>query len=224
MWFKVIVGMSHHWKMDKLSQILPRDCGPECPPEVWRRSLCGMILALLEHVATYAPEKGELTRIPASNMASACGWLGEPEQLMKALVESGWVDRRGARLYWHDWEKINSALSVLSTDRVRRHREKKRAVAEALTPAEKNDRIDKPNVRAGLELLKDFGLTKTAALDVAMRVTLRNVYNLAHSAKGQEKPAGYIVAAVKNGWSVEDYVTENVAKELVDRFKLNGTG
>ena len=46
---------------------------------------------------------GELGRFSADEIAAWLEWPGEPGELIKALVETGWLDRDGDQLAVHDW-------------------------------------------------------------------------------------------------------------------------
>jgi hypothetical protein len=49
--------------------------------------------------------RGDVGRFSDEEIAIECGWEGEPETLVNALVESGWLDRcEENRLVIHDWE------------------------------------------------------------------------------------------------------------------------
>lgn len=48
---------------------------------------------------------GDLTNISSRIIAQKLGWKGDPEQLINALVESGFVDSTNDGLFIHDWDE-----------------------------------------------------------------------------------------------------------------------
>jgi hypothetical protein len=45
-------------------------------------------------------QDGDLSRFAASDIAEACEWEEEPDDLYSALVEAGWIDACGRLLHW----------------------------------------------------------------------------------------------------------------------------
>lgn len=49
-------------------------------------------------------------KLSAEMLASICEWPGEPEVFIKAMTESGYLEKKGARFVAHDWDQINATL------------------------------------------------------------------------------------------------------------------
>ena len=65
----------------------------------------GIMEMLWHHVSRFAIQ-GDIGKWPDKNIARAVGWAGNPERLVNALVESGWLDRDpDYRLLVHDWDQ-----------------------------------------------------------------------------------------------------------------------
>jgi len=59
---------------------------------------------MLWHFAAHYAKRGNVGRHPDAAIARAIGWDQDPEVLIEALVESGWLDRCPChRLRVHDW-------------------------------------------------------------------------------------------------------------------------
>ena len=72
-----------------------------------RQPLC-VVVGCLESIWIFAQiqaRDGDLTRFSALELAGWIEWPGDEEQLMAALVETGWLDRTpDGRLVIHDWD------------------------------------------------------------------------------------------------------------------------
>lgn len=68
-----------------------------------RAHAIGILTLLFDFTAAYSPA-GDIGRHRDGAIARACDWTSEPEILISALVESGWLDRNDEyRLIVHDW-------------------------------------------------------------------------------------------------------------------------
>ncbi|MNS10603.1 hypothetical protein D3C72_421210 [compost metagenome] len=66
------------------------------------REAVGMLGLLWLWSLEHAP-KGVLTRYDPYDLAEACDWDGDPDELVSALVRAGFLDREGDELVVHDW-------------------------------------------------------------------------------------------------------------------------
>lgn len=65
----------------------------------------GLMEMLWHFVAKWNPQ-GDVGRVPDEYIAEACGWKGNPQKFINALVECGWLDRDpDYRLLVHDWDQ-----------------------------------------------------------------------------------------------------------------------
>lgn len=152
MWFRVEAEVCSHWKMARLCEILPRDCG-DVALSVWERSVHGMVLRLWCHVAQHSFRNGDVTRIPPEHLARVAGWTGDPKALISALVTSEIVEKRTdhgkTRIVWHGWrERVAPYLQAMERAKKYRARkreereEKKAAVAPEAKPNGATDHSD----------------------------------------------------------------------------------
>jgi hypothetical protein len=68
------------------------------------------LLDLWITIATDRPE-GVLTGWDEVDIADAAGWAGEPEQLVAALVDCGWLEKQNGHYQAHDWEEHQGWVS-----------------------------------------------------------------------------------------------------------------
>lgn len=67
------------------------------------RSVVGILELLWRATALQAP-RGDIGKFDNEDIAVLCDWDGDPDQLIEALVASGWLDRCTIhRLVVHDW-------------------------------------------------------------------------------------------------------------------------
>ncbi len=97
----------------------------------------GLLCLLWSWCNVYAQD-GVLTGLPHKAIAVACDWSKNPEQLIRALIKSGWIDESPeGQLCVHDWEdyagrlidKRASNASRMRDARARRSQEKENARA-----------------------------------------------------------------------------------------------
>lgn len=89
--------------------------------QIDRNQTIGLLANLWIWAMRYA-EDGDLSRFSASDIASAARWPGDPDQMMEALVASGWLNG-GAKL--HAWEKFGGRLlqaNRKAAERMAKHR------------------------------------------------------------------------------------------------------
>jgi len=103
-WFRVATGITRHPKVYALA----RELG------IGRLAACGYVLCLLEWAATLDTETVELPALlAASIIAEACGYVGDPPDLIGAFARSGWLDMVGRyddqRVRLHGWEDMNGS-------------------------------------------------------------------------------------------------------------------
>lgn len=83
-----------HWKtellMEKLNVCLAQAVGH---------------LELLFHLTAKQSPRGDIGKMPNTIIARKCGWQGDPDTFIQALVECKWLDENSFyRLLVHDWE------------------------------------------------------------------------------------------------------------------------
>lgn len=87
-------GTPEHPKMKRLCSIL-------CKPNYVG---VGILEAMWHLVARYTPD-GAIGKLANSEIARAIDWRGDPNNLINALVASGWLETCSChRLYVHDWK------------------------------------------------------------------------------------------------------------------------
>mgnify|MGYP001255896086 CR=1 FL=1 len=61
----------------------------------------GLIEVVIEFARRYASD-GDLGRHDPEDLAQACDWDRDPQELIDGLIETGWLDL-GPPLFVHDW-------------------------------------------------------------------------------------------------------------------------
>ena len=115
-WFELHARLPNHHKIPDLADAL-------C---VSQAQAVGHLVMLWCWCFNYVKD-GDLTHIKPKAIARSCGWTGEPEAFLNALVESGWVDSLDNELYVHDWQEYGGKrLKQAEThaERMRAHRAK----------------------------------------------------------------------------------------------------
>lgn len=134
-WIQVYANLPSHRKTCKMRDALGLKNNYEA---------VGLLVCLWAWMAVNAPS-GSLAGFSARDIAEAAGYKKSPEKLRTALVDAGFLDELdGGALVAHDWDEHAGLLQDIleeqkrkTRDRVRKHREKKKAVAE---------RPDKPSL------------------------------------------------------------------------------
>jgi len=73
--------------------------------DIQRSHAIGMLTLLFDFTSQYAPQ-GDIGKHRDGAIARACEWMGNADEFVTALVESGWIDKSatpGVRLRVHDW-------------------------------------------------------------------------------------------------------------------------
>lgn len=81
----------------------------------------GLLETLVHFVARYCPD-GDVGKYPNKAIARAIEWRDDPDDLIRALVETRWLDADvpGCRLYVHDWhEHADDAVHNFLARRIR---------------------------------------------------------------------------------------------------------
>lgn len=108
-----------------------------------RFAVVGRLLALWSWSVENAPEGclGQPEEI-GELVADACGWAGEPEQLIGAFVESGFVDRDAETglLWLHDWDEHMAPLIERRRANAERMRQARASARNAREPEPEPER------------------------------------------------------------------------------------
>lgn len=76
------------------------------------------LLERMWHFTLSSAKRGDIGQHDDELIAEACGWLGDPEELVAMLVETGWLDRCPThRLLVHDWADHAPAYLRKNIDR-----------------------------------------------------------------------------------------------------------
>ncbi len=68
-------------------------------------------------------ESGDISRLPASEIAAIMRWKKKPEVLMNALISYGFIDVTDEGKFLHDWKNLNGKyVSKKRYDRERKSR------------------------------------------------------------------------------------------------------
>lgn len=115
-WIESHQELARHPKTKRLARLL----GVSLPAAV------GHLHFLWWWAMDYAQD-GDITKYDELDIADACGWEGDAEQMINALVESGFVDRTEEGLFIHDWYEYAGRLiekREASKERARKSRER----------------------------------------------------------------------------------------------------
>lgn len=102
-WIRVDSVMPQHTKVKRLARKLGD------PSEEGRTLACGILLRLWCWAARLA-EDGVVSKYEPEEVADEVGWSRDPEELMGALIESGWIDETPEGPVIHDWDELQGAL------------------------------------------------------------------------------------------------------------------
>ena len=135
-WIQVYANLPTHRKTCKMRDALGLKNNYEA---------VGLLVCLWAWMAVNAPS-GSLAGFSSRDIADAAGYKKSPEKLMEAFVESGFFDRNDdCTLVAHDWDEHAGLLQDIleeqkrkTRDRVRKHREKKKAVADGMEKPSNN--------------------------------------------------------------------------------------
>jgi hypothetical protein len=82
---------------------------------------------------------GDLTKHDAEDIADAVAWDGEPNLLITALVESGFLDRTKKTLTVHDWMEYGGTLIAKKARDAARKREGRKAAVQGTSDGRPRD-------------------------------------------------------------------------------------
>lgn len=127
-WIQVYANLPSHRKTFKLRNALSMKTNYEAT---------GLIVSLWCWAAVNAPD-GNLSGYSSKDIAEAIGYKKSPTKLIDLLVESGFVDiRENGTAVIHDWEEhaallmdSNEQQKKNTRERVRRYRERRKAISE----------------------------------------------------------------------------------------------
>ena len=135
----------------------------------------------------FAPD-GDLSAFDADELADAALWDGEPGVFLQALEKAGFVDKKQARTYIHDWDDYagrlveqREAAKGKTRARVQKYRAKKKAengdghvtrygnapVTLCNAPTVPNPTVPNPTVHNHTDMAKGKGRTRPAVSDGA---------------------------------------------------------
>ena len=64
---------------------------------------CAGVLGMLWQLAAMFADDGDLTKFAPSDIAGFLDYEGDAEELLRSLIDSGWLDNVDGRLVVHDW-------------------------------------------------------------------------------------------------------------------------
>jgi hypothetical protein len=117
MWIESHQDIWNHPKTRKLEKRLG----------ISRAAAVGHLHGLWHWAVSYALD-GSLTRHEPEDIAIAAYWDGDPNDLLTALRDTGWIDDNAGELSLHDWDQYTGRL----IERRERDAERKRAAREAM--------------------------------------------------------------------------------------------
>lgn len=97
----MIHSVTNHRKFHRLVRLVRPFCdGAPVTPE----SICVALLERLWHATIAHAMQGDIGRLTNIDIAEDIGWLGDADEIVELLVQSGWIDRCAKhRLVIHDW-------------------------------------------------------------------------------------------------------------------------
>lgn len=122
-WIQVYSNLPQHKKTSRLADTLKLTSAAVDPNIV----AAGILVGIWTWAVQNAYD-GDLSGCSARTIANACRWKKKPETLVRALMETGWLD---ADMKLHDWEEYAVLLidqeenrKQKTRERVKRYREK----------------------------------------------------------------------------------------------------
>lgn len=128
-WIKSCQELLNHPKTSELAFLLDE--------EIY--STIGRLHMLWWWALDYAKD-GDLSNIKSRIIAQKVGWSGDPEQLINALVESGFLDRTDDGLFIHDWDDYTGGFTE------KREKERARKERYRRSRASVDEPVDDPQV------------------------------------------------------------------------------
>lgn len=131
-WIQVYSNLIDHPKTDKLAELLKLSSSSVDVNVI----AAGMMVGIWSWAAQSATD-GDLTGVSSRNIAKAAGWKKNPDRLVEAVIEAGFVDKRDDdTMYLHDWLEYawllhEQAENKKANDRKRQqsYRERKKQAA-----------------------------------------------------------------------------------------------
>lgn len=127
MWGRYDVDLCNHFKTKKASRLLHTEV-----PCVIGHLICMWSWAMKMKVGA----DGDVSHIDRCDLAAEAQWKGDPDEFINALVDSGFLEADGDRLYIHDWAEYGG--SVLSAQE--KNKEKQARFRERQKQAKKEER------------------------------------------------------------------------------------
>jgi DnaD/phage-associated family protein len=93
-------------------------------------------------------QDGDLSRYDQEEIADACGWEGEPQKILRALSESGFVDETETSILIHDWHEYAGRLIEKREQNKERKRKSRARHADVTRPSQEIIRDDRESHRA----------------------------------------------------------------------------
>ncbi len=110
-WIRVEIDLVDHPKTGRLESLLNN------PFAGW------YVMRALSWVSRFCPT-GHVRDIDGTSLERSCQWRGESGELLRALVDCGWLDEaRGGGWEWHNWEEHQGKVA----DHAKKERERKAA-------------------------------------------------------------------------------------------------
>lgn len=119
-WIESHQELGRHPKALKLTRLLKAEQPGTALPAV-----VGYLHFLWWWAMDFAQD-GSLARYDAYEIAEAAQWNGDAQAFLDALIEAGFIDRKGDDLTLHDWDEYAGKL----LERRAKDRERKRTAAE----------------------------------------------------------------------------------------------
>lgn len=131
-WIMVYTNLLTHQKTGRLVDAL----GLKCPGVEPEAIAAGMLVSLWTWAAQNAYH-GDLSECSSRVIANACRWKKDPEKLVQALQDCGWLD--GSVL--HDWEEYAELYINMQDNRKANDRERARNYRARKRDASRDDHV-----------------------------------------------------------------------------------
>lgn len=193
MWIESHTDLREHHKVIRLSSKLGKDIP----------TTLGHLHLLWWATAIYRIS-GDITAWTDNEIAVYSKWQGDAKQFVTALISEHWLDRKGKRLYVHDWkqycgELIRKRLAYAS-EKSRRNSENSPPTnkTQQTTPYQPN-KPDKQGFNVLREQLLKLGFTARSVAPI-MSYGVDVVAKAIAMSEGKKNAPGYITDALKKGW------------------------
>ncbi len=98
-WIELHQSLMNHKKIIRLKNVLK----VEAPHAM------GLVCNLWLWAVDNAPD-GDLTEFSAEELSEVCGYKKDPNQFLKAMVDVGFIDKKGKKKQIHDWSEYTGRL------------------------------------------------------------------------------------------------------------------